>query len=312
MDYIEEIKKLKDQLSFAEEIEIPDQVENIVIAGMGGSGIAGRIFKEIYDKKPVLTVDSYDIPEFVNHKTLFVAISYSGNTEETLETVKKARKKGAIIRAITSGGILSQEVKNSIIIPSGLQPRSSIGYLLVPLLRGANIPENEFKEAANNLETMDNNSFYLKDVAKGISTGKKTPVVYGTPPFREVAYRWKTQFNENSKILSYSSYFPELNHNDTMALENDYRKDDFYFIVLESKYMDNKIRERIRITSELCKIKFNIVSGEGESKVSQLFTLIHKGDYISYYLAKERNIDPRDVSIIEKLKKELAKSDINK
>ncbi len=312
MDYVEEILQLKDQLSFKGKLEIPEKIESIVIAGMGGSGIAGRIFREIYDRQPVVTVDGYDIPEFVDKNTLFVAISYSGNTEETINAMEKARNKGAIIRAITSGGRLQEEVEDSIIIPKGLQPRSAIGFLTVPLLRGAGFKEDEFEEAAKNIEKIDKRKEEFEEIADEIWKERKTPVIYGTPPFREVAYRWKTQFNENSKIISYWSYFPELNHNDTMALENDYRKRDFYFMVLSSKYNSKRIQERIRITSDLCKVNFRMIEGEGESIISQLFTLIHKGDYISYYLAKKRNIDPRDVSIIEKLKKELSRSDINK
>jgi glucose/mannose-6-phosphate isomerase len=312
MDYIEEIKQLREQLLFNLKIEIPDNIENIVIAGMGGSGIAGRIFKEIYDKKPVITVDNYDIPKFVNNKTLFIAVSYSGNTEETITALRKARIKGAIIRAITSGGKLEKEVDDAIIIPKGLQPRSAIGYLTVPLLRGAGFKGTDFDEAAKYVKKIDEKTNEYEEIAEDIWKGRKTPVIFGTPPFRELAYRWKTQFNENSKIISYWSYFPELNHNDTMALENDYRKEQFYFFVLNSKFADKKILDRIRITSNLCKVNFKIIEGEGNSIISQLFTLIHKGDYISYYVARKRNIDPRDVSIIEKLKKELEESDTNK
>lgn len=307
MDYIEELMGLRNQLDFRGSIEIPDEAENIVIAGMGGSGIAGRIFKEIYSKKPVITVDSYEIPEFIDSGTLFIAISYSGNTEETIAAVEEARRRGAITKAITSGGKLAREVRDTIIIPPGLQPRSSIGYLLIPLLRGAGYGEKDFVEAKKLLKKIDEDNTHLKEIANEIWEGRKTPVVYGTPPFREIAYRWKTQFNENSKLISYWSYFPELNHNDTMALENDYRKGDFYFMVLESAFTDERIQRRIGITSELCNVKFRKIEGEGESIISQLFTLIHKGDYISYHLAKLRNIDPRDVSIIEKLKKELEK-----
>jgi len=100
--------------------------------------------------------------------------------------------------------------------------------------------------------------------------------------------------------------FPELNHNDTMALESTYRKDEFYFFVLSSRTLEKEISNRIRITSELCNIEMHMVEGEGNTPFANTFTLIHKGDYISYFLAKKRGVDPRDVAIIENLKRELA------
>ncbi len=312
MDYIEEIKGLKEQMTFLEDIEFPESVRNIVMAGMGGSGIAGKIFQEIYTKKPVALTDSYSIPDFVNEDTLFIGVSYSGNTEETLAATNLAMKRGARVSAITSGGKLGETVKDAVIIPKGLQPRSAIGYLLNPVLVGAGFDVSNFNETREVLSRMDEDRREFEQIAAEIGQYRKTPVVYGTPPFSTIAYRIKTQFNENSKIISYWSYFPELNHNDTVALENDYRKDEFYFMVLRSSFTSEEVARRIKVTSDLCKIKFREISAEGYSLISQLYSLIHKGDYISYYLAKLRNIDPRDVSIIERLKKELSNVDTNK
>lgn len=309
MDYLEEIISLREQLSFKGEVKPPDKFESIVIAGMGGSGIAGKIFLDIFNEKPVTLVDSYQIPEFVNSDTFFIAISYSGNTEETLSALEKARKKGAKISAITSGGKLARLVPDSIIVPPSLQPRSAIGFLSVPLLKGFGIiKESEIDEAVENVKEIDSDTSSYRDIAEEIFSGNKIPVIYGTPPLSSIAYRWKTQFNENSKVLAYSSQFPELNHNDTMALEKTYRKDEFYFLVLTHKAVDNKVRNRIRITSQICSIKFKEIKGEGTSIFSNIFTLIHKGDYISYFLAKLRKVDPRDVLIIEDLKKRLSET----
>jgi glucose/mannose-6-phosphate isomerase len=309
MEYIDEIASLKDQISFSGQIEVPDGIDKIVIAGMGGSGIAGKIFQDFYTKKPVTLVNSYEIPEFVDPKTLFVAVSYSGNTEETLYAVKKARDKGAVIRAISSGGSLAELVDDTVIVPEGFQPRSAVGYLTIPLLRGFRLfGKSEVEKTKELLVGEDMHKDPFQKLADGIFSTKRIPVIFGTPGFNSVAYRWKTQFNENAKVLAYSTSFPELNHNDTMALENTYRKEEFYFFVLTHKQLEKEIADRIRITSKLCKIEMKEIEGDGTSLFSNVFTLIHKGDYISYFLAKKRGIDPRNVSIIENLKRELRES----
>ncbi len=309
MEYIDEITSLKNQVSFRGTLEVPEGIENVVIAGMGGSGIAGKIFQELYTKKPVSLVTSYDIPEFIGKKTLFVAISYSGNTEETIQAVNKAKKKGAQIRAISSGGKLAELVENTVIVPKGFQPRSAVGYLSVPLLRGFGLLDDKDVELTKNLlSDLDTHQSRFEKFGNDIFQNKSIPVIFGTPGLNAIAYRWKTQFNENAKVLAYSTSFPELNHNDTMALENTYRKDEFYFFVLTSRTPEKEISNRIRITSELCNIEMHKVEGEGNTVFANTFTLIHKGDYISYFLAKKRGVDPRDVAIIENLKRELAES----
>ncbi|MGC8561830.1 MAG: bifunctional phosphoglucose/phosphomannose isomerase [Thermoplasmata archaeon] len=306
MEFIEEITSLKDQISFQEEIDVPDGIEKIVIAGMGGSGIAGKIFKDIYTIKPVTLVNSYDIPAFVDPKTLFVAVSYSGNTEETLNAVKKAREKGAVIRGITSGGKLAELVDDPVIVPKGYQPRSAVGYLTIPLLRAFDLYDESEVDATNGLlKKIDGDLEPFQKFADEIFSSSKIPVIFGTPKLEGIAYRWKTQFNENAKVLAYSASFPELNHNDTMALENTYRKEEFYFFVLTHRSLERQITERIRITSKLCRVEMHEISGDGTTIFSSVFSLIHKGDYVSYFLARKRGVDPRNVSIIENLKREL-------
>ena len=306
MEFVEEIVSLKDQLSFQGNIDVPDGIDKIVIAGMGGSGIAGKIFQDLYTVKPVTLVNSYEIPKFVDSNTLFVAVSYSGNTEETLHAVKRAKEKGAVIRGITSGGQLAEVLNSTVIVPKGYQPRSAVGYLTIPLLRAFDLfDDSEVDVAKEHLAKIDKNLGTWQKFADEIFSSNKIPVIFGTPKLEGVAYRWKTQFNENAKVLAYSASFPELNHNDTMALENTYRKEEFYFFVLTHKQLEREIAKRIRITSKLCKIKMANVEGDGNTIFSNIFTLIHKGDYISYFLAKKRDVDPRNVSIIEDLKRGL-------
>jgi len=301
MRFIEELKTLKEQVQFDSKFEIYGNFENIVIAGMGGSGIVGSIFKELYTQKPVVQVDDYHIPDFVNEKSLFIAVSYSGNTEETLSATDLAIDKKATVFTISSGGKLGEKGAQNVTVPKGLQPRSSVGYMLMPLLNTF-LPQSQKRidNAHRLLETMDENNEHIKAQAREIFEHSSIPVIYGHYPFKAVAYRWKTQFNENAKILAYSNFFPELNHNDTMPLRDTYRKDSFMFFTFSST--NEKIKSRISITAEITNTYFVRIDPLGGSIFEKLFYLIHYGDYLTYHLANYRGMSPEDVGIIEELK----------
>ncbi len=305
MEFIDELNMLKEQLKFKEKVEVPRGVENIVVAGMGGSGIAGKIFSEFYSEKPVTIADSYDLPNFVSKSTLVIAISYSGNTEETLSMVSEAVKKGAHTITISSGGELADHGDQHIKIPrSDLQPRSATGWMLLPLLYGFDAAtEGEVREARGLLEKLDKDNLSCRAHAKAMCKGELIPVIYGSSPFNSVAYRWRTQFTENAKVLAYSNSFPELNHNDTMALAKTYKKSDFYFLVFSS--LNAKITKRIAVTARITKSKFNIIESKGSSDVARMFYLLHYGDYLTYHLGMLRKVNPMDVSLITLLKKSM-------
>ena len=302
--YVKELVSLKEQLKFDRVFDVAG-AKNIVIAGMGGSGIAGMIFQEIYSELPVYMVNDYHIPNFVDKETLFVAISYSGNTEETLSAYDKAAEKGAKMVAITSGGALASESKEPIIIPQGLQPRAALGYMIMPLLKSFGMAGNdEIGEAYDILGKIDAQNEGEKLIAEEIAMGKKIPVIYGVYPYKAVAYRWKTQFNENSKVIAYSSSFPELNHNDTMALKNTYKKSDFYFFCL-SDNRDSRMDKRIKATEEITDTMFRQIGARGKSRLSRIMSMVHIGDYITFHLAGLLDKDPLNVTEIEELKLKL-------
>jgi glucose/mannose-6-phosphate isomerase len=309
MRFEDELCLLKEQLLFKEQIRSPKEFDNVVIAGMGGSGIAGKIFQELYDGKPVCIVDDYSAPKFISIKTLFIAISFSGNTEETISALNQAKAKGAYVITISSGGKLEGLGDEHVKIPrSDIQPRSATGYMLMPLLRSVmDIDSAIISSTYKTLASLDEDNGECKGHAERIFSGDKIPVIYGVSPFKSVAYRWKTQFNENSKVIAYSGSFPELNHNDTMALADTYRKDQFYFLAFESE--NKRIMERISITGEITGNQFNVVKPKGSSTIEKLFYLIHYGDYVSYHLGRLRQKEPADVRLIEELKKRLGPLD---
>lgn len=307
MKYIEELQSLKEQLLFKGSIKDVEPFENIVIGGMGGSGIAGKIFQEIYSDKPVHLVDDYKGPSFISKKTLFIALSYSGNTEETVSSLMQAKSKGAYTVAITSGGKIMDLGDEVIKIPrSDLQPRAALGYLLMPLIRTFSLANaSEITRTYKALKSMDENNYKCKKYAEEIVSNKLMPVIYGVSPFKSIAYRWKTQFNENGKILAYSSSFPELDHNDVLPLGETYNKNGFCFFVFNST--EERILKRISVTSEITKTKFHMIAPKGDSLFERLFYLVHYGDYISYHVGMLRGKDPSDITLLSKLKQMISK-----
>ena len=255
MEFIDELRLLKQQLKFTDKIDVPDDTDNIVIAGMGGSGIAGKIFSEFYTKMPIYIADDYNIPDYVSKTTLLVGMSYSGNTEETISAVKQGIEKGAHIVTVGTGGEISKYGKQHVSIPdAGIQPRSATGWMLMPLINGFGaVSKEDVTEAADIIDAIDKDNGECREVANEIASGDRIPVIYGSSPFKTVAYRWKMQFNENAKVLAYPASFPELNHSDTMALAKTYRKDNLYFIVFGSR--SDKISKRISVTARITNLR---------------------------------------------------------
>ncbi len=307
MNFLEQLKDLSSQVLYKVNLgEIP-QFRNMVIAGMGGSGIAGSIFSEIYDKAPVQVISDYRLPQYAGKETLFIGISYSGNTEEVLQASQEAIDRGCAVKLITSGGKLSRFNADIVKVPGGMQPRSAIGYLLKPFLSSFITEDVQaYKDVSSLLKEVDENNDEEKKLAREIASAQQIPVIYGHYPYRWLAYRWKTQFNENSKILSYNAYFPELNHNETVPLKGTYRKDNFRFLTFGDA--PGRISTRKSITSEITGTEFTEIGTKGDTLLEKLFYLIHYGDYLSYYLALERSLDPEDVSVISELKERLEKS----
>ncbi|MEK6942599.1 MAG: bifunctional phosphoglucose/phosphomannose isomerase [Nanoarchaeota archaeon] len=291
---------------------VTGKVDKIVVAGMGGSAVGGDLLKSyMHDSKiPVFVVKDYSLPGFVDENTLVFCVSYSGNTEETLSVFDAATKKKAKIVVITSGGDLGAKAKKAIKIPSGLQPRASLGYLFLPMLgvlansRIIELNEKEIKEMIDVLSNTEDFKKKGEELAKKIKG--KTPIVYASDLFAPVAYRWKTQLNENSKSPAFSHVFPELNHNELVGYQT-MSKDKFIAIYIKDEFDHERIKKRMMITKEITSNRVDVeeVSTKGNSLLARMFSGIYYGDFASYYLALLNNIDPSPVNVIENLKKKL-------
>jgi glucose/mannose-6-phosphate isomerase len=300
-------------------------IRSIVISGMGGSAIGGDILRSYLSSElelPIFVNRDYTLPRFVDDTTLVVVASYSGNTEETLSAYKHAKKVGAKVVAISSGGTLSELCRKDkfqvATIPPGLPPRTALGYLFLPSLiilqklglikdKQDDIKETFLclKRLSSEYTSTGNPPHKLASKLKG-----KIPIIYQGEELGVVGLRWKTQINENSKILAYTVSFPEMNHNEIVGWEGRHIAplSDFKTIILRDKRENERIARRIDITKSIIGGEFEEIWSQGESLLTRLFSLIYYGDFLSFYLAILYSVDPTPVRPIDILKKELAKA----
>lgn len=297
------------------------EVDNVVIVGLGGSGIGGKIISQlVWDKctVPVTLVNDYRIPAWVNERTLFVATSYSGNTEETLSALGEAIQSNAQIAAITAGGKLKQlcweRNYNCIEIPAGQPPRTSFGYNSVQqffMLQAYGLIDgyfiDELQEAARLLKK-DIGIIRTEAAAIANKIADTTPVIYAETRSEGLAVRLRQQINENAKMLCWHHALPEMNHNELVGWAGGSNNFSALFIHTPEDHPGTVTRMELskeiigRYTDKVIDLK-----PKGNSRIARAYYLIHLGDWISYYLAMEREVDPLEIEVIDYLKGELAK-----
>ena len=307
----------------------PQRFAQVLVLGMGGSAIAGDLAADLFQKQanaPIIPLRNYNLPEYVSPETLVCALSYSGNTEETLTAVKEAAKKGARIVCVTSGGKLKELAESAkypfFLVPANYQPRAALPYLLVPLivtlekLKIVPAAAEGLKEAVTLLQKLREEYGPakparlnpVKQLAKKLSG--KLPAIFGAAGTTgAAALRWKTQLNENSKQTALFNVFPELNHNEIVNLGALKREDNnFALVVLRDESENERIKKRIEITKSLLVRQLGGVSevaSQGKSFLARLLSLVFFGDLLSVYLAVLKGTDPTPVEAIARLKKEL-------
>jgi glucose/mannose-6-phosphate isomerase len=302
--------------------------KNIVIAGMGGSAIGGDLLHDWLLNRigvPIETCRDYYLPAYADEETLVVIVSYSGETEEALSALLEAVKRKCMIVAISSGGMLISFAQRLhlpyIIVRSGFQPRVAVPYLFFPLamlmkkLRLVDGMEDEFKETIKVLETLAKENSpkvpQQRNLVKKLAWELRStiPVVYGFREYRSVAVRFKSEFNENSKIPAKHESFPELNHNDVVGWEaSEKLTKRFTVVLIRDKDEPPEIRNRIEATKKLVlpKVRKTLeIHAVGESELAKMFSVLFLGDLTSIYLAILLGVDPSPVKIITAMKKEL-------
>lgn len=299
----------------------PYSIKNVLISGLGGSGIGGTIVSQLVSaegKVPITVSKDYFIPAFVDGNTLVIICSYSGNTEETLNAMKLAMEKKAKIVCVSSGGQVVETAKkhslDHIIIPSGFPPRAAFAFPFTQLFFILGffkiIPANHFHEIINAVSLIQMEEENILKEAKTIG-GKlfgKIPVIYCDSGMEGVAVRFRQQINENSKMLCWHHAIPEMNHNELVGWTE--KNENLAVVILrnDSDYFRTQKRMEInkgiisKYTSSVIEIK-----SKGKSKIENALYLIHLCDWVSQFLAELKNIDSTEVKVIDFLKGELAK-----
>ncbi len=313
------------------EVEL-GRFRNIVFGGMGGSAIVGDVVRSLFgDRLPVPLVVNrgYRLPGFVDSRTLFIASSYSGNTEETLTATQEASEKGCSILSVTSGGRLGEMAEENgwplFRLPGGYPPRAALGYnlgVMFYLFRKLGIGEctreeleqtvsflEERGKAWGEVEHSDNLPLVL---AKEIQ-GKIPLITSSVEGLGAVGFRWKTQLNENSKTHAVYQSFPEMMHNELVGWERLPGTEGFFGYLIMVVLRDPEDSPRIRLRSDVTKQlveesggRVLEVTGEGCSFLSRLLYLVFLGDLLSFYLAILYRVDPTEIQKIDRLKKALA------
>ncbi|MBU2441786.1 MAG: bifunctional phosphoglucose/phosphomannose isomerase, partial [Nanoarchaeota archaeon] len=290
---------------------------SVIIAGMGGSSIAGLLLQSYLadDKIHIHVVQDYYMPAWADEKTLVFACSYSGNTEETLSTYKDARRKGCAVLAVATGGKLAEMTKMvrvpTVIIPTGYQPRVAMAMQFFAMLRLLERLRLVESKATDVLKLKDDLKPLIPSLEKNavVLSEKlihKTPIIYTSTRFGPVGYRWKCQFNENSKVFAFNNVFSEMNHNETEGFEHP--RGHYHAILLKFTEDHRRVQRRMSLTKEII-IRKGISDTEigirGPSLLSKLFSAVLLGDLTSYYLALRLRVNPSEVHIIENFKKDL-------
>ncbi len=294
---------------------------NVVVSGLGGSGIGGTIVSEIVSDEattPILVNKDYFLPAFVNETTLVIISSYSGNTEETVNAMQQALEKNATVACVSSGGKVIDLAKENklqyIIIPGGMPPRSCLGYSLTQLLfvlNYAGIISNRFeKELEKSVALLKKEEERIKKLALRVAKKlyKKIPVIYSATGFEGVSIRFRQQVNENSKMLCWHNVIPEMNHNELVGWVDKNKKLGVVIFRNSSDY--SRTQSRIENNKEVmagCTSTIIELFSKGKSKLEQSIYLTHLGDWISLYMAQLRNVDATEVNVIDRLKGALSK-----
>ena len=308
---------------------LPDRayVENVVVLGMGGSGIVGDVMVAVagpFLPVPVSVVKSYDLPDFVGAGSLVFAVSFSGDTEETVEAAGEAANAGASLVAVTNGGELGELAEEwgapIVPVPATIpQPRAALGAMAIPplivledlgLFPGASqwvaLAVDQLARRRDELVASGN---VAEEIAERI--GRTIPLVHGAQNLgAAAALRWKTQVNENAKSPAFTAVYPELCHNEIAGWgqHGDVTRQVMTLVNLRHDAEHPQVVRRFGLVSELLReVVADVVEvrARGEGDLAQLLDLVMVGDFVSLHLAAREGVDPGPVPVLDELKDRL-------
>jgi glucose/mannose-6-phosphate isomerase len=304
-----------------------DTAAGLVVAGMGGSAIGGALARAAmgdHASRPIFITRAYGLPPWTTPDTMVLCASYSGETEETLACYESAGALGAKRTVVTTGGRLAEMARADgvpvIPLPGGFQPRAAVAYMIVASLEVAALcgagPRltSEIDVAASHIEQLvaewgpdAAEDSLAKTVARGLVG--TTPVIAGAGLTNPIAYRWKTQINENAKQPAFSNELPELDHNEIVGWAGAPGLGRFSAVFLDDSDAHPRVKERMALTEQLiagsAAASFRLET-RGETAIERVISLVLLGDLVSIYLAALRGVDPGPVKVLDELKAALA------
>lgn len=322
-----------DAWNHIQRIALPDgyrQARQVVILGLGGSAIGADLLRGLLATEcpvPIIVHRDYGLPAFVDARTLVIASSYSGNTEETLSGFDEACRRGAYLLAVTTGGELARRAREQGVplytFDYPAQPRAALGYSLLSLLgivQHLGFVGDKGSDVAEGIAVMEQGQAEIGAAVPSSSNTAKLlarelyghlPVVYGAEHLSAVARRWKGQFNENAKSWGVFDVLPELSHNTVAgyACPSGLRSVALVVVLAAASYHP-RVSVRIEIICELLRrhgFACQVLQARGQSKLAQVLSLVHLGDFVSYYLAMLYGVDPWAIANIDWVKERLRK-----
>ena len=302
---------------------VEDEIRNIVVAGLGGSGIGGDLAKQWLAQKlaiPMEVQKDYFLPAYVNQYTLLIISSYSGNTEETIHALEEGLRKRAKIVCITSGGkikaVAEKKQLDHILLPGGMPSRSCLGYSVVQQLFVIHFYQSiqwDFvAELAASIQLLTKEQGAIQAAAQQLATKlkDKLPIIYTAAPYEAVAIRFRQQLNENSKKLCWHHIFPEMNHNELVGWRD--RNEQLAVVMLRNTSDYPSLQARMEFSKKIFQPHTSTILelyAKGSTQLARSFYLIHLCDWASYYLAQHYGVDPTEVAVIEQLKASLERLD---
>lgn len=307
---------------------------NIVVSGMGGSALGGRVIHALYGRElraPIEVSTGYHVPGYVGKNTLLIASSYSGNTEETLQSFHEARERGAMIFGIADAGKLMELCHEAGVPfynidptanPSG-QPRLAVGYSigsilsLLAKLHFITLSDEDFTRALKDVASIINgfgpDTPLMKNPAKKLATTlvNKIPILVASEHLVGAAHTTKNQLNESAKSFSALFDLPEMDHHLMEGLKNpEAAKKDLHFLMFASKLYSERVQKRYPITADVIEQNHvDVTTYElfSPTKLSQVIELLSLGSYIQMYLAALYGIDPAPIPWVNYFKEQMAK-----
>lgn len=297
-------------------------IDNVIIAGMGGSGIGGKIVSQILADTTKIAIQAnsdYSLPNYANDKTLLIISSYSGNTEETLAVLEDGLKRGCEIACISSGGkVVEIANENNLLlvtIPGGNPPRAMFSYSFTQqlyVLKAYGVIDGFFeKELQQSIQLLNNEKENIVEIAKDFANKLqgRIPVIYSDNWLEGSTKRWCQQINENSKMLCWNNVFPEMNHNELVGWESTDNRTGF--VLIRTPFDHPRTQVRMDICMPIFTSKCDTIltlNSKGETKIEAALYSIYVGDWLSWYLSELNDVDAIEIKSIIYLKEALDKA----